>query len=149
MKKQHHAVSGIFHFEFSIFCMTQKPHIVRDIRNVTLYTKQQRNNPITLMPKTITKRDIVMQIHSGIDNELTQATILDIIQQTIDIIADSLAQGNRIVLRNFGTLHVKEVKAKVGRNPKDPGKDVPIPARMVVKFKVGKELRDRVSHFTL
>ena len=36
-------------------------------------------------------------------------------------------------------------KAKVGRNPKDPGKDVPIPPRAVVKFKPGKEMKEKVA----
>ena len=48
-------------------------------------------------------------------------------------------------MRNFGAFQVKETKAKIGRNPKDPGKDVPIPARAVVKFKPGKEMKEKVS----
>ena len=31
------------------------------------------------------------------------------------------------------------------RNPKDPDKDVPIPARAVVKFKPGKEMKEQVA----
>lgn len=53
-----------------------------------------------------------------------------------------------MVIRNFGTFQVKEVKPKVGRNPKNPDQDVPIPARSVVKFKVGKELKDQVAKLT-
>ena len=61
------------------------------------------------------------------------------------IITTSLGEGNRVVLRNFGTFAIKEVKAKVGRNPKDPAKDVPIPPRKVVKFKVGKTLKEAAA----
>jgi DNA-binding protein HU-beta/integration host factor subunit alpha len=48
-------------------------------------------------------------------------------------------------MRNFGTFHVRETKAKIGRNPKNPGKDVPIPARAAVKFKPGKEMKEKVE----
>jgi len=97
------------------------------------------------MPQTLTKRDLVNQISAESSAGLTQLDVLDVIQKAIDIISDTLAKGDRVVLRNFGTLHVKEVKAKVGRNPKNPKMDVPIPARQVVKFKVGKDLKERVA----
>jgi DNA-binding protein HU-beta/integration host factor subunit alpha len=37
------------------------------------------------------------------------------------------------------------MRAKIGRNPKDPSKNVPIPARAVVKFKAGKEMKEKVA----
>ena len=94
------------------------------------------------MANTLTKRDLVNQVSAELD--LTQTQVFDTIQRAIDIISDSLEKGDRVVMRNFGTFLIKEVKPKVGRNPKNPGKDVPIPARSVVKFKVGKELKARV-----
>jgi DNA-binding protein HU-beta/integration host factor subunit alpha len=60
-------------------------------------------------------------------------------------ITDSLAQGESVALRNFGAFEVKEMRAKIGRNPKDPSKNVPIPARAVVKFKAGKEMKEKVA----
>jgi nucleoid DNA-binding protein len=39
---------------------------------------------------------------------------------------------------------VKIRKARVGRNPNKPETDVPIPARSMVKFKAGKEMRAEV-----
>ena len=47
-------------------------------------------------------------------------------------------------LRNFGVFEVKIRKARVGRNPNKPEVDVPIPARSMVKFKAGKEMRAEV-----
>lgn len=95
------------------------------------------------MAKTLTKRDLVNQISAELD--LTQTQVFETIQRAVDIISDTLAEGDRVVMRNFGTFMIKEVKPKVGRNPKNPEKDVTIPARSVVKFKVGKELKDRVA----
>jgi len=50
-----------------------------------------------------------------------------------------------VVLRNFGTFEIRVAKAKIGRNPNNPEKDVPIPARAIVKFKPGKELKEKVA----
>ncbi len=99
----------------------------------------------TIMANTITKRELVNKICVELDSGLTQSDVLEVIQKAVDIVTASLGAGDRVVLRNFGTFAVKEVKAKVGRNPKDPAKDVPIPARRVVKFKVGKTLKEAAA----
>ena len=91
---------------------------------------------------TITKRDLVVRISN--ETGLTQQQVFDVVQKTLDAVTLDLAQGNTVVMRNFGTFEVRQTKAKVGRNPKDPGKDVPIPPRAVVKFKPGKEMEARV-----
>ena len=95
----------------------------------------------------ITKRELVLRITDklglrGVD--IRQQDVQLVVQSFIDEITDSLAQGESVVLRNFGSFEVKEMRAKIGRNPKDPSKNVPIPARAVVKFKVGKEMKEKV-----
>ena len=97
------------------------------------------------MARTITKRELVNKICAEMDNGLTQNEVLDIIQKLIELATAALANGDRVVLRNFGTFSAKQVKAKIGRNPKDPAKNVPIPARSVVKFKVGKSLKEAAA----
>lgn len=92
---------------------------------------------------TVTKRDLVNRISNL--TGLTQQQVFDVIQKTLDEITNDLAKGDTVVMRNFGTFEVKVTKAKVGRNPKDPSKDVPIPPRAVVKFKPGKEMKEQVA----
>ena len=75
---------------------------------------------------------------------LVQQQVLEVIQKTLDHIAEALAKGDKVELRNFGVFEVKVRKARVGRNPNAPETDVPIPARSVVKFKSGKEMRAEV-----
>ena len=79
------------------------------------------------------------------DTGLTQQQVFEVIQKILDAVTSDLAQGNTVVMRNFGTFEVRQTKAKVGRNPKKPGVDVPIPPRAVVKFKPGKELKEKVA----
>lgn len=97
---------------------------------------------------TITKRELAIKITDklgakGLD--LTQQDVLEVVQTLIDEITDSLSHGDTVVMRNFGAFQVREMKAKIGRNPKDPSKDVPIPARAAVKFKPGKEMKEKVA----
>ena len=92
---------------------------------------------------TITKRDLVVQISD--QTGLTQHQVFDVLQLFLDNITSHLAQNNEVVLRNFGTFEIRVAKAKIGRNPNNPEKDVPIPARAIVKFKPGKELKELIN----
>ncbi len=91
---------------------------------------------------TLTKRDLVIRISE--DTGLIQHQVLDVVQKTLDYIAEALAKGDKVELRNFGVFEVKVRKARIGRNPNSPEADVPIPERSVVKFKAGKEMRAAV-----
>jgi len=97
--------------------------------------------------KNLTKRELVLKISEEQPN-LTQTEIFSIIQKTFDHITDALAAGRNIELRNFGVFEVVLRKPKPGRNPKNPGVNVPIPARAAVKFSSGKIMRDRVLELT-
>jgi nucleoid DNA-binding protein len=90
----------------------------------------------------LTKRDLIVRISE--ETGVIQTQVYSVVQKTLDYIAEALAKGNKVELRNFGVFEVKIRKARVGRNPKRPQKDVPIPARAIVKFKAGKEMRTAV-----
>lgn len=97
---------------------------------------------------TITKRELAIRITDQLGAkgiELTQQDVLEVIQTLIEGITESLAVGDTVVMRNFGAFQVREMKSKIGRNPKNPGKDVVIPARAAVKFKPGKEMKEKVA----
>jgi nucleoid DNA-binding protein len=91
---------------------------------------------------TLTKRDLVIRISE--ETGLIQTQVFEVIQKTLDHIAEALANGGKVELRNFGVFEVKIRKARVGRNPNKPETDVPIPARAMVKFKAGKDMRAEV-----
>jgi nucleoid DNA-binding protein len=91
---------------------------------------------------TLTKRDLVTRISN--ETGLVQQQVLDVVQKNLDYIAEALAKGDKVELRNFGVFEVKVRKARIGRNPNAPETDVPIPERSVVKFKPGKEMRAEV-----
>jgi nucleoid DNA-binding protein len=92
---------------------------------------------------SMTKRDLVVRISD--ETGMVQQQVQDIVQRTLDIIAESLAKGAKVELRNFGVFDVKVRKARIGRNPNAPTNDVRIPPRAIVKFKPGKEMREAVA----
>ena len=89
----------------------------------------------------ITKRDLAFQISD--QSGLARVEVMEVVQLFIDNMTSHLAANNEVVLRNFGTFEIRMNQPKVGRNPNNPARAVPIPARTVVKFKPGKELRER------
>jgi integration host factor subunit beta len=62
----------------------------------------------------------------------------------LDALTDSLAQGDRIEIRGFGSFALNYRPPRLGRNPKS-GEKVQVPAKYVPHFKPGKELRERVD----
>ena len=88
---------------------------------------------------TLTKRDLVTRISS--ETGMVQQQVLDVVQKTLDYIAEALAKGDKVELRKFGVFEIKVRKARIGRNPNAPSTDVRIPERCIVKFKPGKEMR--------
>jgi nucleoid DNA-binding protein len=90
----------------------------------------------------MTKRDLVARISD--ETGLVQGQVSDVVQKTFDGIIESLSRGEGVELRNFGVFEVRHRKPRVGRNPSDPSKEFPIPARAVVKFKPGKEMKEIV-----
>ena len=91
------------------------------------------------MANNLTKRDIVLSIYDK--TGFPQKEVREVVQLTLDTIADALAQGRNVELRNFGVFEIQVRKSRIGRNPNKPEKDVIIPTRAVIKFKAGKELK--------
>ncbi len=103
--------------------------------------------------QNLTKREIVQQIYQDKkecrEGEILQNNVKDIVQRTLDILAQSLAEGRNVELRNFGVFEVQVRKPRIGRNPTRPDNDVVIPKRAIVKFKAGKELKAALKKIDL
>jgi integration host factor subunit beta len=112
--------------------------------------------------KTITKKDLVNYItdqmsaleerETGLSDDgrnhrprVTKVLVKDVIQCFLDKITDELAKGNRLEFREFGVFEVKERAARRAQNPRTLEK-VDVPAKKVVKFKVGRKMRELVEN---
>jgi integration host factor subunit beta len=77
--------------------------------------------------------------------QLSRTDIELAIDTLMSAMAGALARGSRIEIRGFGSFSVNRQAAKLGRNPRT-GQSVSIPARRVIHFKPGKDLRANVNN---
>ena len=66
------------------------------------------------------------------------------VKHLLELMSTSLAKGDRIEIRGFGSFSIREYRAKRGRNPRT-GETVQVDEKKSVHFKAGKELRERVD----
>lgn len=90
----------------------------------------------------MTKKDIVLKITDA--TGIKQVDVKMIVQQTFDVIIESLMRNEKVELRNFGVFKIKERRARFGRNPRT-GASVPVPPRKVVVFKPGLEMKQKIK----
>ncbi len=92
--------------------------------------------------RTVTKKELVNRIAER--TGVTKVVAKEIIQSFLDAIIEELAEGNRLEFREFGVFETKERAARRAQNPRTLEK-VDVPAKRIVKFKVGRMMRKRVS----
>jgi integration host factor subunit beta len=93
----------------------------------------------------MTKKDMAKAIADEMG--LSQGQAGAIIQRVFDGITATLLSEGRIELRNFGVFEVKKRKPRRARNPRTGGA-VDVPAKLVVTFKPGREMGERVGRLT-
>ena len=77
----------------------------------------------------------------------TQLSVQDVelaVKAIIDMMGQSLASGERIEIRGFGSFSLHYRSPRTGRNPKT-GDSVQLSGKYVPHFKPGKELREQVD----
>ena len=90
----------------------------------------------------LTKADLIEAIQYS--NILTQKQSTELVGTTIDLIKDTLASGEDVLISGFGKLCVKHKAVRKGRNP-STGEDLMQPARKVVTFKCSGKLREKIN----
>ena len=90
----------------------------------------------------MTKADIVSEIakSTGID----KATVLETIEKFMEIVKDSLAEGENVYLRGFGSFIVKTRSQKTARNI-SKNTAIIIPEHNIPAFKPAKVFMEQVK----
>lgn len=88
------------------------------------------------------KGDLVAKIAK--DACITKAQAEAAFDATLEGIQAALKKGDKATFVGFGTFSVTKRKARTGRNPQT-GAEIKIPARKVVKFTAGSELKKAVK----
>ena len=77
---------------------------------------------------------------TGLSKKDTEA----VVSASLEVITESLAQGEKVQLVGFGSFETKARAARIGRNPRTK-EQIEIPASKTPVFKAGKALKDAVS----
>ena len=91
----------------------------------------------------MTKRDLIEEVVK-LYPRFSRRDAEVMVNAVFGSMTQALVRGERIEIRGFGSFVVKNRQAREGRNPKT-GRLVPVHAKRVPFFKVGKELNLRVD----
>ena len=91
---------------------------------------------------TMNKSDLTEELAR--DQNLSIQTAESIIASVLDAMSETLAKGDNVEIRGFGSFTVREYKSYDGKNPKT-GEVVKVKPKKLPFFKVGKELRESVN----
>lgn len=92
----------------------------------------------------MTKNDIAVELCNRIP-DLPKSMALHVVDGLVDVLSDAFVRGDSVYLRGFGTLGVKTSKEKKARNI-NAHTTVVIPAQRTVKFKISKQLKNRMNN---
>ena len=92
--------------------------------------------------KTLTRADLSEAIHRQIGLSRTESA--DLVKSVLDIMSDTLVQGEQVKLSSFGTFMVRDKRGRIGRNPKT-GEEVPITPRRVLVFRPSQVMKSQIN----
>jgi integration host factor subunit beta len=78
------------------------------------------------------------------ENGLSKTQAKKAVELFFDEMAEALANGDRVEVRGFCSIFVKEYEGYTGRNPKTK-ETVTVAPKKLPFFKCGKELKERVD----
>ncbi|HEY5649005.1 MAG TPA: integration host factor subunit beta [Nitrospiria bacterium] len=91
----------------------------------------------------MTKAQLIENVSQQVTH-LTKRQTEVIVNTIFNSIRQSLANGDKIEIRGFGSFKLRNRRMREGRNPKT-GSQVHVPAKSVPFFKAGKELKEIVN----
>lgn len=91
--------------------------------------------------QTLTRADLCEAVHEEVG--LCRQECSGLVERTLDLIVDSLEQGETVKLSGFGVFQVREKRARMGRNPKT-GEPAAINPRRVISFRASQIMKSRV-----
>ncbi len=90
----------------------------------------------------MTKSELVEAIAGR--GEITKARAESVVTCVFEALTAALERNEGVEVRGFGSFSVRPYKSYAGRNPRT-GEPVPVPAKRLPFFKVGKDLRELVN----
>lgn len=100
------------------------------------------SSQVTLEEDRVNKAELIEAVRS--ESSLSRTKAKEVVELFFDEMSRALADGDRIEIRGFCSIYVKEYGGYMGRNPKT-GQPFPVPEKKLPFFKCGKELKDMVD----
>ena len=91
---------------------------------------------------TLTKADIIDSIYTS--TELSKARSSELVEALLEIIKQTLENGDDVLISGFGKFCVKNKNPRRGRNPQTDT-ELTLDARRVITFRCSGALRDKVN----
>ena len=91
----------------------------------------------------MTKSELI-EVLARQQSQFTSKDIESAVKTILEAMSQSLANGERIEVRGFGSFSLHYRPPRIARNPKS-GEAVSLPPKYVPYFKPGKQLRERVD----
>lgn len=91
----------------------------------------------------MTKSGLIEKVSESV-NELTRKQTEIIVETVFESMIEALSKGEKVEIRGFGNFRLKNRRSRTARNPKT-GQTVEVPAKSIIYFKVGKELREAIN----
>ncbi len=91
---------------------------------------------------TITKRELIDRIAKS--TQVKRALVKATVQNFLEEVVSEHANGNRLEFRDFGVFETKIRAARTAQNPKTL-EQVHVPAKLTVKFKMGRLMRQKLN----
>ena len=92
---------------------------------------------------TLTKAQIVESVQNHLGFTKNRST--DLVETLLEIIKNTLENGEDVLISGFGKFCVKDKKERRGRNPAN-GQDLILSPRKVVTFKCSGVLREKINN---
>ena len=92
--------------------------------------------------KNITRVHLYEAVYNKVG--VSRAESAALVELVLKEITDCLERGEAVKLSSFGSFVVRQKRQRMGRNPKT-GKEVSIPARLVMVFKPSAVLIERIN----
>ncbi len=90
----------------------------------------------------MTKADMIETIYEEIG--LSKRDSAKITENMLDIIKETLENGENVKLSGFGSFNIRDKRARRGRNPQT-GEEITISSRRVLTFKSSNVFRDKLN----
>ena len=93
--------------------------------------------------RTLTRAHLTEALHDEVG--LTRQDCADLVERTLDLVAEAMERGETVKLSGFGVFEVRSKRERMGRNPKT-GAPATIEPRRVIGFRASQVIKARIDN---